>query len=340
MKKPVIIGLSGGVDSSVAAYLIKEQGYEVIALTLKLYLKSDAERAKRVAEYLKIPHFILDLREEFRREIMDYFANEYRKGRTPNPCAFCNPKIKFKYLLKFAVEKGAKFIATGHYAKIIKRGDSFYLSPGKDRVKSQEYFLALLSDEVLKRTLFPMGDLTKEEAREIAKREGIPTEIRKESQDICFIPSGNHADFLRRKYYFSNKKGKFLSPEGKVLGQHAGYYLYTIGQRRGTGVSFSKPLYVVRIDPEKNTVVLGPKEMTYHRRVRVRILVWKGKPRQISKVKLRYRHPAADAKVEIKDNNARVTFKEPQFAPTPGQIAVFYNEDDLVLGAGTIEKVL
>lgn len=339
MKKSVIIGLSGGVDSSVAAYILKEQGYEVTALTLKLYLESDAERAKRVAEYLKIPHSILDLREEFRREIMDYFANEYRKGRTPNPCAFCNPRIKFKYLLKFAEEKGAEFIATGHYANIIKRSDSFYLAPGKDRGKSQEYFLALLGDEVLERTLFPMGNLSKDEARKIAEREGIPTEIRKESQDICFIPSGNYADFLQRKYYFSSKKGTFLSPEGKVLGEHAGYYLYTIGQRRGTGVSSPTPLYVVRIDPKKNTVVLGPKEMAYYRRVSVRVLVWKGKVRQITKVKLRYRHPAAEAEVEIEDSEAMVTFKEPQFAPTPGQIAVFYGEDDLVLGAGTIENM-
>ncbi len=345
MKNLVVIGLSGGIDSSAAAYLLKEQGYDVIALTLNLFFESDVERARRVAEHLNIPHFVLNLREEFRKEIMDYFASEYRKGRTPNPCAFCNPGIKFKYLLKFAEERGADFIATGHYARILEKEGKYYLAPAKDRKKSQEYFLALLNESVLGKTLFPLGELTKKEARKIIQEKEIPADIRKESQDICFIGPQGYADFLESEYGFKREKGKIISPARLVVGEHKGYYRYTIGQRRGIGISSTElpftsvkgPLYVVNIDAEENMIMVGPREYLMQTSMKVNLLVWRGEKKGNYRVKIRYRHPAAEAEVKISDNEAEVTFKEPQFAPTPGQIAVFYNEEDLVIGAGTIE---
>ncbi len=332
------MGLSGGVDSAAAALLLKEE-YEVVGLSLMLYRKEDVQAAERVARRINIPLRVLDLRRKFKRKIMDYFAREYRRGRTPNPCALCNSYIKFRYLEEVRKEEGADFIATGHYARVVEKGGRFYLAPAKDREKSQEYFLALLPEEILKKTIFPLADFLKEEVKKLA--EGIATE--RESQDICFVRKGNYHEFLEKEYGFSPQKGDIITPSGEKIGQHSGFYRFTVGQRRGIGVSSTQfpggakgPLYVVKILPEKNTVVVGEKEQAYRLEIKVEVKEWKGEEEGNYRVRIRYRHPGAEAKVKIEGNIATVNFLLPQFAPAPGQLAVFYDKEELVIGAGFI----
>jgi len=330
----VVIGLSGGVDSAASALLLRRE-YEVVGLHLILYRAEDLQAARKVSQLLNIPLRILNLRGEFREKIMDYFAREYRRGRTPNPCALCNFQMKFRYLEEVRREEGADFIATGHYAKVVEKEGRFYLAPGKDREKSQEYFLALLPEELLSRTLFPLGELTKGEAKRLA---GRMAKVR-ESQDICFVGAGKYHEFLEREYGFSPQKGDIISPSGQKIGEHSGFYKFTVGQRRGIGVASSEgPLYVLRISPGDNSVVVGTRREAHFSNMEVELKVWKAEEEGIFKVKLRYRHPGALAKVKIKAPRAEVRFLSPQFAPAPGQLAVFYDREDLMVGAGFISR--
>ncbi len=340
MRKKVVVGLSGGVDSAIAASVLLKRGYEVVGVFLRIYRNEDEPAAGKVAEHLGIPLLVLDVREEFRRKIMGYFAEEYRRGRTPNPCAFCNPEIKFRYLLQVAEQEGAELVATGHYARVVERQGEFFLTSAKDRRKSQEYFLAMLKPSVLKRIIFPLGELTKEEVRGMAEREEIPALYRGESQDVCFV-EGQYWKFLEKVYSFKPIPGKILHTSGKVLGTHSGFYRYTVGQRRGLGVSstflgLSTPLYVVRVSANENSVVVGSKEEAYKEKIDVELKLWRGKSRENYRVKIRYRHPGAKAQVKTKEGLAEVFFEKPQFAPAPGQLAVFYDREELVMGAGVI----
>lgn len=348
MKKKVIVGMSGGIDSSVAAYILKEKGYEVIGVTLKLYPEvskccrpEDIEDAKKVASKIGIPHLLLDFTKEFKKAVIDYFAKEYLRGRTPNPCAVCNRDIKFRLLIEKAKEIGADFVSTGHYAKIVKRGSEYFLSPAKDRNKSQEYFLSLILPSHLRFLLFPLGDLYKSEVVELARKVKLPVRTKPESQDVCFIGNSSYVEFLKKNYDIELKKGEIMDIKGNVLGFHENFIKYTLGQRRGLGISHSEPLYVVKIDYKKNRIVVGKREHTFFKTIYVTPLVWRGKRQGTYWVKIRYRHKKSKAEVSLdsKDEKIKVEFYEPQFAPTPGQVAVFYDNDELVIGSGFIDKL-
>jgi len=331
-----VVGLSGGLDSAVAALLLKERKYQVLGLSLFIHRQEDIPAAEKVAKVLGIPLETVDIREEFRKEIIDYFAREYLRGRTPNPCVLCNPKIKFRWLEEKARERGYEFVATGHYARIRWAGEEPFLAPARDPRKSQEYFLALLSPETLKKTLFPLGEYTKDEVRKMASLAGLPVLERDESQDVCFIQGESYNSFLEREFNLTPIPGKILSTSGRVLGTHQGFHRFTIGQRKGLGLP-SGPFYVVKITPERNEVVVGSREEALRKQVRVSLKVWRGNPTGgFYKVRLRYRHPGAGAEVKVRKKEAMVEFETPQFAPTPGQLAVFYDEEDLVVGAGFI----
>ncbi len=344
-KRMAVVAMSGGLDSSMAAYFLKQQGYNVVGITLKLYPEvsrccrlEDIEDARRVAAFLKIPHYVFDFTEPFKKEIVDYFAKEYLSGRTPNPCAFCNWKIKFGLLFKKAIGIGASYLATGHYARIVWKDQEPYLAPAKDRSKSQEYFLAFVPPEVLKKVILPLGDFTKDEIQKLADKIGLPVRGKRESQDVCFVPDGDYIKFLREKYQVKLEPGKILDKFGRELGIHKGFLAYTIGQRKGLGISASKPLYVIEIDPEKNLLIVGDRQDTYKDWMKVKLFLWRGKEKGEYSVRIRYKHKPALAEIQVRNSFAEVKFHSPQFAPTPGQIAVFYDEEELVIGAGTIEE--
>lgn len=345
----VAIAMSGGVDSSVAAALLKEAGHDVIGVTMKI-MPSDNNSphaeidAANVARQLGIPHHVLDLRDIFTHQIIDYFCREYRLGRTPNPCILCNKYIKFGVLMEKALKMGADFLATGHYARIEKDNSSgkYLLKKGHDRRKDQSYFLCQLTQEQLSHALFPIGNLTKDEVRKIAAELRLPTACRPESREICFIPDDDHAKFLKDHMAQAARPGPILDERGNTLGQHRGITSYTIGQRKGLGIAAAEPLYVTAIEPNGNTVVVGTKEQTYASELVAGDLNWIGipKPQQPIRVKarVRYRHPEAEATITPQDNNTvYLKFAEPQMAITPGQTVVFY-DDDIVIGGGTIVR--
>ncbi|RMF92087.1 MAG: tRNA 2-thiouridine(34) synthase MnmA [Candidatus Schekmanbacteria bacterium] len=358
--KKVVVAMSGGVDSSVAAYLLKEKGYEVIGISLQLYDQtcytgkdfgtccsiSDIKDARRVASKLGIPFYVANFEKEFREEVIEHFLDEYFSGRTPNPCILCNRKIKFKYLLKRAMEIGASYLATGHYAQIVKdeKNGEYLLKKGVDKNKDQSYFLAGIGQDILQKLIFPVGNLKKNEVREIAKKGKLPVWEKRESQEICFVPSNNYREFLKKERpHSTGKAGNIVTSDGKVISTHKGIENYTIGQRRGLGIAAGKPLYVIRINTKKNEIVVGSKEELYKRELVVRNLIWHSKkdiPNKGDKVEIKYRYRSSSAPAEIvslsKDKlNAR--FTTPQKSLTPGQEAVFYR-GDMVLGAGTIEE--
>lgn len=336
--------MSGGVDSSVAAYLLKEQGFDVVGVTLKLYPEvsrccrlEDIEDARRVAHFLRIPHYVFDFTEAFKKEVVDYFISEYLGGRTPNPCVICNQKIKFSLLLQKVAALGAFRMATGHYARLVEEDGGCYLAIAKDRRKSQEYFLAFLPEEVLRKVTFPLGDYTKERIKKIAQEAGLPLRPKKESQEVCFVPpDDNYVSFIKRHVNVDNRAGTVVNSKGEPVGSHHGFFYYTMGQRRGIGIRAPSPLYVIGIDPLKNSVVIGPKSEAYARGIRVTLVSWrKGDGSFPLSAKIRYRQAPAPANVEVKGREAWVQFEEPQFAPAPGQIAVFY-EGNRVVGGGMI----
>lgn len=344
MAQRIVVAMSGGVDSSVAAYMLKEQGFDVVGVTLKLYPEvsrccrlEDIEDARRVAHFLDIPHYVFDFTQDFKREVVDYFISEYMVGRTPNPCVICNQKIKFGLLLQKVSAIGASRMATGHYSMLAEENGGVYLAQAKDKRKSQEYFLAFLPEEVLRKVIFPLGSYTKEAIKKISQEVGLPLRPKKESQEVCFVsPDDNYVSFIKRHVKVDSRTGTLVNSRGELVGLHKGFFYYTMGQRKRIGIRASFPHYVIGIDPIKNVVIIGPKCEAYAKSIGVTLVLWrKGDGRFLLSAKIRYRHDPAPATVEVKGREALVIFEEPQFAPAPGQIAVFY-EGDRVVGSGKI----
>lgn len=416
MKKRIVVAMSGGVDSSVTAALLKREGYEVIGVTMQLWPSNlspgkdeanevrrpkwaeEAERfvrsgsrgsflstlrglplipkgdlrdplrggtrtrmgrvresgccglsavedAKRVANRLNIPHYVLNFRDVFEKKVIADFTEEYKEGRTPNPCIRCNQYIKFGALLQKAKELDADYIATGHYARIEydKRRKRYFLRKGIDPKKDQSYVLYVMTQEQLRHTLMPLGTLTKEKVREIARDLNLPVANKPESQEICFIPDADYREFLKTRIGTDSlREGSIVDKKGRVLGRHKGIVFYTIGQRRGLGIVSVKPLYVIAIDKDKNVLVVGGEKETLQDRLITGDVNWIAfdrlkRPIRV-KAKIRYRHREAEAKINpLSGKRVEVRFKRPQRAITPGQAVVFYDKD-LLIGGGRIEK--
>jgi tRNA-uridine 2-sulfurtransferase len=355
--KRVLTAMSGGVDSSVAACLLQEGGYEVIGATMRVWRgtpgqlnrccgTTDVEDARRVAQQLGIPFYVINLEEDFERKVVDYFCEEYTKGRTPNPCILCNERIKFGSLLKKALELNADFVATGHYARLEFDQDRgrYVLKKGTDVRKDQSYVLFSLSQEQLRHTLFPLGSYKKEEVRSKALQKGFRVHDKPESQEICFIQGPSYHSFLAGRAEGCLESGPIVDGKGTVLGTHRGIPFYTIGQRRGLGLAKGRPLYVIGIDREKNTITVGEEKEVYKKRFVIDAIHWMIPPEKGSsfpaQVKIRYNHPGSEALVSPTGaDEAEVQFVVAQKAITPGQAAVFYDGETLV-GGGWIREVL
>lgn len=345
--------MSGGVDSSVTAALLKDKAFQVIGITMQIWPRQDGggccgiesiEDAKKVAYKLGIPHYVLNFRDIFRKKVITDFCEEYQRGRTPNPCIRCNQYIKFDTLLKRARQLDADYIATGHYARIefSQKKKRFILKRGKDPSKDQSYVLYTMGQKQLKSTLMPLGGLTKREVRGIARRKNLPIADKPESQEICFIPDNDYGKFLKRHNPGSAKPGPIVDKDGGVIGRHRGVIYYTIGQRKGIGIADKHPLYVISIDKKNNTIVVGAKADVYSKELiaeKVKLIYMDRLKKPIKvKVKVRYLHPAAKATiVPHNKNKVKVMFDQPQWAVTPGQAAVFYS-GDIVVGGGTISS--
>ncbi|MGB9612584.1 MAG: tRNA 2-thiouridine(34) synthase MnmA [Candidatus Margulisiibacteriota bacterium] len=359
MSTKVMVAMSGGVDSSVAAALLREQGYEVIGITMNLACSSQsydrgccsvsaANDAKRVANKLGIAHYVLNFKEEFKRLVVDNFIEEYKNGRTPNPCIRCNQFIKFDLLLKKAKELGVEFVATGHYARIINsqpQTSSYKLLKGKDKKKEQSYVLYRLNQGTLGHVLFPLGELTKEQVRKIAKDFDLPVAEKEESQEICFVEDDDYRQFLRKFVPEAIKPGPILDRSGNIVGMHGGIAFYTIGQRKGLGHHRGRPKYVVEINRVNNSIIIGDDEEILRKElVAEDVSFISGKlpkgPLEIT-AKIRYNCPEAEAVLYVGDreqgigNRVKVVFREPQRAITPGQSVVFYKGEEVV-GGGVI----
>ncbi len=341
-KKKVVVGLSGGVDSAVAALLLKKEGYEVIGVTMKQFASENfSEDAKAVADVLGIEHLVVDMVEDFKKSIMDYFVSEYEKGRTPNPCTMCNPLVKWEALIRVADKLGAYYVATGHYANIDKVGDRYSIKNARTALKDQTYALCNLTQEQLERTLMPLGGYEKEEVRKLAKEAGIPVADKKDSQDICFIPDGDYGRFLEEYTGKKSKKGNFVDVNGKVLGPHEGIDKYTIGQRKGLGIAMGHPVFVVAIRPETCEVVIGENDDLFTTDFTVSNMNFMcGKEDELPAklvCKIRYAHKGTECELSKgEDGKWAVHFLEPVRAITPGQTAVFYR-GEYVFAAGAID---
>ncbi len=356
MKKKVLVGMSGGVDSSVAAYLLKEQGYEVIGVTMQIW-QDDEEftekeggccslsavaDARRVANKIGIPFYVMNFKDSFKRNVIDYFVDEYMEGRTPNPCIACNKFIKFSSFLDKAVSMGIDYVATGHYAIIEKQKDRYIIRKSEDDKKDQTYALYNLTQFQLERTLMPCGQYKKSKIREIAKEIGLRVHNKKDSEEICFIPDNDHGRYIKNRFPNKVREGNFVDKQGNVLGKHKGIVYYTIGQRKGLGIAFGKPMYVVDINPFKNEVVLGSIEDLLNTELVAKDINYipfdtlKG-PMEVE-AKIRYSQiPSKAIITPIDDGRVRMNFHEKQRAITKGQSVVFY-KDDLLIGGGIIEK--
>lgn len=359
-KPRVLVAMSGGIDSSITALLLKKAGYDIVGITMKTWDYESSKvngketgccsldsinDARIVAAKLGFPHYVLDIREEFTEKIVQNFVDEYLSGRTPNPCVLCNTHIKWDALLKRADMLDCQYIATGHYAKIRVFNNRYIISKGRDNNKDQTYVLWGLTQDVLSRTMFPLADYTKPEVREIAVKEGLDYLAKKhESYDICFIPDNDYRKFLSNKVPETIEKigqGDFIY-HGKVVGKHKGYPFYTIGQRKGLEIALGQSVYVKEIIPEKNQVVLGDKEELAQQIVRIRdynLIKYEQLPDNFQAlVKIRYKDPGKSATIHtVDDRHLEIIFHEPVYAVAPGQSAVFYEGDDLV-GGGFIER--
>ena len=351
--------MSGGVDSSVALLKIIEMGYDAIGVTMKLWEYRDVggnlvndsnccsvgaiQNAKLVCDRMNVPHYTLDFTDVFQKTVVDNFADEYLQGRTPNPCVRCNSFVKWDAFIDQADKLGAKYIATGHYANIQDTNGSFVLKKGKDPLKDQAYVLWGIPANTLSRTLFPLGDLTKEEVREIARENKLETADIPESMEICFVADNNYKRFL--KDYVPEKMatvgtGDIMDESGKIVGTHDGYPNYTIGQRKGLGLSNPEPRYVTQIEPSLNQIVIGKKESLFENTCYMSQVNWlispTGFPFEVE-AQIRYNSTVVAAEIRQNNSNYEITFNNPQSAVTPGQSIVFYH-DDMVLGGGIIER--
>jgi len=355
--KRVVVGMSGGVDSSAAAAVLIDQGYDVIGITLKLWPQDCVSRAedkccgpqavmdaRSVSHQLKIPYYLVDESADFQAQVIQYFADEYKAGRTPNPCVMCNEKLKFGTLLQRARQLGAHWIATGHYARVVhgEPGQRVLLKKGLDERKDQSYFLFSLRQEYLQHLLFPLGDHTKDASRDVARDCSLRTADKEESMEICFVPDNDYRAFLTQSRLVDPEPGDIVDLEGKVLGKHEGIAFYTIGQRRGLGIASSEPLYVLELDAKSNRVIVGPVNALERLSFIIDRCNWIPFEKLESPIeataKIRYNHPGTMATITpLEGQRARVDLSVPQRAITPGQACVLY-DGDLVLGGGWILK--
>lgn len=353
----VVVGMSGGVDSSVAAYLLKEQGYDVIGVTMQIWQDEEqaaqeenggccgfsaVDDARRVAAALEIPYYVMNFKKEFKENVIDYFVEEYQNGRTPNPCIACNRYVKWESLLQRSLSIGAEYIATGHYARVVQLENGRYtLRRSATLAKDQTYALYNLTQEQLKRTLMPVGKYTKDEVRAIAEKINLRIANKPDSQDICFVPDGDYAAYIEEEAGVKVPEGNFVLTDGTVLGRHKGITHYTVGQRKGLGLALGYPAFVLEIRPETNEVVIGTKEESMTTQLRARNLNFMAvedltEPLHVF-TKIRYNHKGAWCTIEkTGEDEVRCTFDEPQRAVTPGQAVVFY-DGEYVLGGGTIQ---
>jgi tRNA-specific 2-thiouridylase len=346
--------MSGGVDSSVAAALLAEQGHDVIGLSMQLYDQRGGESfgscctlddlydARRVATSIGIPHYILNFERQFEETVIANFVREYAAGRTPIPCSHCNSDLKFSTLLDRARGFGAEHVATGHYARVERREDGrWLLKRSSDRDKDQSYFLFSLTQEQLARAAFPVGDLTKPRVRDEARRLGLNVAEKPDSQEICFVPGGDYASFVAKKNPDAARSGAIVNEQGQKLGEHAGVHRFTVGQRKGLGVAAPAPLYVLKLEPDTRTVVVGPREALERTTLTAADVNWIAcaAPKDWIRVEaqIRHRHQPAAARVRaLPDGRAELEFERPQSAITPGQAVVFY-DGDVVVGGGWIQ---
>lgn len=359
MKKRVVIGMSGGVDSSVAAYILKEQGYDVIGITMQIWQSmseeafereggccslSAVEDARRVCDKLDIPFYVVNFKEIFEKKVIDYFVEEYFEGRTPNPCIACNRYIKFDSLLNKARALEADYVATGHYARVgyDEQYKRYVLKKSATIAKDQTYALYNLTQEQLRSTLMPLGDYTKDQVREIAYQQHLGVASKPDSQEICFVDDNDYGRFLAERRPDAVKPGYFVDTKGKVLGKHKGIVHYTVGQRKGLGIAFGKPMFVVELIPDKNLVVLGDETEVFSKELTaadVNMILFEKLERPMrAKAKIRYSAQEADCVVEpMGESKIKVVFDQPQRAITPGQSVVIY-DGDYIVGGATIEK--
>ena len=356
MKEKVVVGMSGGVDSSVAAYLLKKQGYDVIGVTMQIWQEEDefvqeenggccglsaVDDARRVAQMIGIPHYVMNFRKDFKDKVIDYFCEEYLNARTPNPCIACNRYVKWESLLKRCLDIGADYIATGHYSQITKLDNGRYaLKCSKTQKKDQTYALYNLTQNQLSKTLMPIGAYTKDEVRQIAEEIGLLVANKPDSQDICFVSDGDYASYIEENSDAKITPGNFVLSDGTIVGKHKGIIHYTVGQRKGLGLSLGHPVFVLEIRPETNEVVVGSNEESmscYVRADQVNFMTVEDltEPKRVW-AKIRYNHRGAWCTVEkTGEDEILCTFEEPQRAITPGQAVVLY-DGEYVLGGGTI----
>ena len=357
MAKKVVVGMSGGVDSSVAACLLKEQGYDVIGVTMQIWQEEDPEQveenggccglsavddARRVAWQLEIPYYVMNFRKEFKESVMDYFVDEYLHGHTPNPCIACNRYVKWEALLARSMEIGADYIATGHYARVMQLPNGRYtIQNSVTAAKDQTYALYNLTQEQLSRTLMPVGAYTKDEIRQIAEDHGLDVAKKKDSMEICFITDNDYAGFIERTVDNVPGPGNFVDKDGNVLGRHKGITHYTVGQRKGLNLAMGRPVFVTEIRPETGEVVIGGNDDVFSDYLVCDHVNWMavdglhGEEKTVM-AKIRYSHKGAPCVIrELEDGRVECRFETPQRAITPGQAVVFY-ENDYVFGGGTI----
>jgi len=343
--KKVFVALSGGVDSSTATAILQQDGFDcegVFMITNDNARHAQAD-AEIVAGQLGIKLHVLDLRKDF-EQILEYFCSEYKNGRTPNPCVYCNRHMKFSKLWEFAKSYGARFLATGHYARILKNGNDAGLYEAANPSKDQSYVLAMIQKDMLPNIVLPMGDYSKDQTREMATKLGLLSAQSNESQEICFIPDDDYVAVLEKRCPELVRRGKIINSSGKVLGEHNGVHRFTIGQRRGLRVAMGKPYYVTKIDAESNTVMLGPKEEVMQKKLRATNTNWLIDEPVLpfrAKVKIRYNSKGALAIITLKNNHVMVEFDEPVSAITPGQLAAFYIQEEKnnrLIGGGWIDR--